>query len=110
MSPPHVPGIPGMQLPETPEQKRLTALEKRVTELEQQMSGAREKLDSINEFDEDSLVAKIEVPSDAPKAGKVWLRALQGIPVQQRAFVLVVAIVVGALVVTVLALHGFKVI
>ena len=106
MSPPRVPGIPSLELPETPEQKRLTALEKRLTELEAQVAGAREKLDSINEFEEDS---QVKIPSDAPKAAKSALGALQGIPPNQRAAVLIVAIVVGALVVTVLALHGLNV-
>ena len=107
MSPPHVPGIPGIQLPETPEQKRLTALEKRLAELEAQVAGAREKLDTLEDFEEDS---QVKIPSDAPKAAKSALGALQGIPPNQRAAVLIVAIVVAAIVITILALHGFKVI
>ena len=109
MSPPHVPGIPGIQLPETSEQKRLTALENRLTELEAQVAGAREKLDTLEDLEEE-ITQNGRIPSDAPKLAKSGLAALHGIPPNQRAAVLIVAIVVAAIVITILALHGFKVI
>jgi hypothetical protein len=86
VTPPHVPGAPGLRLPETWE-PRVTELERRVSRLEEEQTRARVQLQSYTDEDEDS---QVKIPSDAPPRAKVALGALAGLTPTGRAVVIVV--------------------
>lgn len=105
MSPPHVPGVPGMRLPE-PWEPRMKAAEDRLTELERKLSATRETLQSYTDEEEDS---QVKIPSDAPKMAKAGLGALAGLTPTGRAWVLGILGLAVIIAVTLLTLHGAKV-
>lgn len=98
MSPPQVPGVPGLRLPE-PWEKRCADLEARIVELEKRLNATRERLDTIDDFEEDS---QVKIPTDAPPRVKVILGFASGLTPTGR--LIIGLAIIGALVA--LALRG----
>lgn len=104
MTPPHVPGAPGLRLPETWE-PRVAELERRVSRLEEEQTRARVQLQSYTDEEDDSQVT---IPSDAPPRAKVALGALAGLTPTGRAVVILVLGLAAIVAATLLVLRGVK--
>lgn len=104
MTPPHVPGAPGLRLPE-PWETEVAELKRRLQALEEEQTRARVQLQSYNDAEEDS---QIKIPSDAPARAKVALGALAGLTPTGRAVVILVLGLAAIAAATLLVLRGVK--